>query len=164
MKNQPIVLSVLFSLLFAAVNSFAAEEISGKGQVRSVDPLYGRLTIKHDAIRGLAESGEHEYTVASPDLLKDLARRDLVDFKVKVDKSNQEITAIEKTGVAPPENDGLPVGQAVQGALESTAGAAQSLTSPIPPAHGFVAATTNATTEVTGSVLDDATTEVKKKF
>lgn len=144
----------------------ASKEISASGEVISADPLYKRVTIKHEAIKDFSEAGENEYTVASASLLDGLSRYDLVDFKLKTEgMGDAEITSITKTGQAEHEEEGLPIGPAVQGALESTAGAAKSLTEPIAPAHEIVSAATDATTNTTGTVLDDSRNlESKKKF
>lgn len=164
MKKILNVYLVVFSL-FLNFSAFAeTKEVLGKGEVVSSDPLYNRITIKHDVIKDLGAAGENEYN-ASAEIIRNLSRRDLVDFTANVDSAGTvEITKIEKTGEAPEEPSGLPVGKAVQGALEATAGAAQAVTSPLPPAHEVVSATTDATTNATGAVLDDATTEVKSKF
>lgn len=135
-----------------------------KGEVTSADPLYGRVTIQHDAIKGFASAGQTEFSVESAALLKNIARGDLVNFTLVDQKGDVRVSQLVKTGVAPPKDDRLKVGQAVQDVLVATGEVAKTVTSPIPPAHGVVSGAVGATTDTTGAVLKDATTEVKQKF
>ncbi len=162
------VLISLFSLLLFMLLPLAVQAktntFDGKGEVVSADPLYGRITIKHDAIKGFAGDEETEFVVSSNDLLKGLGRRDLVDFTIEDKNGDVQIIKIMKTGQAPPVDDRLPVGKVVQDALVATGEAAKTVTTPIEPAHELVSGTMGATTDVTGSVLKDAKPEIKQKF
>lgn len=157
--------AVILSALTCSFAAFAAESrIEGKGEVVSVDPMLKRITIKHGVIKGFSAAGETSFLVKSESDLKGLSRYDLVSFTVAADKDNERIDFIIKTGVADPGPDGLPVGKAIQDVLEATGGAAKAVTSPIPPAHTVVSGAVDGTTNATGAVLEDATTEVKAKF
>ena len=166
MKKAFIIASFLFSfLLFQTLPAQAeVKRYQGVGEVVTVDPAYGRITINHNAIKGFSADEETDFSVTSPDLLRGLSRRDLVEFTIIEDKGDARVDGIKKYAVAPEKDDRLPIGKAVQGALESTAGAAKSVTTPIPAVHDVVGGTTDATTNATGAVLDDASNEVKTKF
>ena len=140
------------------------KSFSGKGEVVSADPLYGRVTIQHGAIKGLAGNEATEFVVKSKDLLNGLAKHDLVDFSLEENKGSIELIKITKTGVAPPVDDRLPVGKMAQDVLEATGEVAKTVTTPIEPAHEVVSGTMDATTHVTGSVLKDAKDKVEQKF
>ena len=158
----------LISLLF--VNPvFSAEQTAkrfeGSGEVLSVDPMYGRITIRHGVIKGfLAGGDETEFVVTSSSILKDISKRDLVDFVIVEEKGDDQIEKITKTGQAPIKEEGLPIGRAVQGVLEATGEAAKTVTTPITPVHDVVSGAVGATTDTTGVVLDDANPDVKKNF
>lgn len=155
----------VWNALYALPSSAdASKRYETKGEVTSVDPLYSRVTLQHDAIKGFAGAGETEFTVESADLLKKIARGDLVNFTLVDKKGDVRVSQLTKTGVAPPKDDRLKVGQAVQDVLVATGEVAKTVTTPIPPAHGVVSGTVDAATDTTGAVLKDATTEVKKKF
>jgi hypothetical protein len=130
-----------------------------------VDPLYSRVTIAHKAIKGFSEKTQTEFVVASAGVLEGLSKRDLVEFTF-VDRSGEALVGnIKKTGQAPPKDDKLKIGQAVQDVLEATGEVAKGVTTPIPPAHGVVSGAVGATTNVTGSVLENIEgPEVKQKF
>ncbi len=139
-------------------------DFKASAEVVSVDPLYGRITLKHKAIQGFSGAGETEFFVSSEALLKGLSKRDLVDFIIVEKYGDTKVTQITKTGQAPEPDDRLLVGKAVQDVLVATGEAAKAVISPIEPAHQVVSGTVGAATEVTGAVLKDATTEVKTKF
>ena len=141
----------------------AHKHYEGSGEVLSVDPLYSRVTIKHGPIHGLAGDGDTEFFVTSVALLKNISKRDLVDFSVLEDRGNTLVDKITKTGVAPIKDDSLRVGQAVQDVLVATGEVAKVVTSPIAPAHEVVSGAVGATTGVTGVVLEDATLPSTKK-
>jgi Cu/Ag efflux protein CusF len=166
MKKTVFFLVSLF-LLSSASGVFADSkktEFKTGGEVVSVDPLYGRITLKHKAIQGFAGEGETEFFVSSNELLKGLSKRDLVDFTVIEKRGDTKVTEIKKTGTAPEADNRLLVGKAVQDVLVATGEVAKTVSSPIEPAHQVVSGTVGATTEMTGSVLNDASPEVKKKF
>ena len=165
MKKTSLVLA--FFSLFLAVQTFAAESkvrrFEAKGEVVTVDPIYSKITIKHAAIKDFAGDETTEFFVASPDLVKDLTKRDLVDFEIVDTKGDAKIEKIRKTGVAPAEED-LKLGQAVQDTLEGAGEVVKGVTEPIPPVNQLTSATVDATTNVTGAVLKDADADVKKSF
>ena len=161
----------LFSFIFLLSTTLAfsaddkTKQFNGHGEVTSVDPLYSRITIRHEAIRGFSGSAETEFFVSSPALLKSIQKRDLVDFVIVEKNKSAQIEKITKTGQAPIHEEKLEVGKAVQGVLVATGEVAKSVTTPIPPAHEVVSGTVGAATSTTGAVLDEADgTKVKTKF
>ncbi len=169
MKKLLVLLLLISALALQASPMFAADKIKryqGTGEVMSVDPLYGQITIKHREIKGFVAGGnETLFFVNSKDLLKNIHKKDLVDFSIVEVKGDAQIDRLMKTGVAPDKKEGTSIGDAVQGVLTATGEAAKAVTSPIQPAHDVVSGTVGATTDTTGSVLDNATLpETKKKF
>ena len=160
-------LLTLFSFLIAPA-LFAAEpqvrQFSGSGEVTSVDPLYSRITIQHHAIKDFAGDTETEFVVASADLLKKISKGDLVDFEFTDSKGDVKIDKITRTGQAAPKQEGIPVGKAVQDVLVGTGDVVKGVTQPITPVHEAANSTMDATTNATGSVLNDANPDVKRKF
>ena len=161
--------ALLFSLVLClSASAFAADPAvktyEGEGEVMSADPVYSRVTISHDPIKGLPESGEVEYFTKTSEVLKGISRRDLVKFKIEESKGFAEVTELVKTGVAPEKKEGLPIGEAVQQVLEGTGEVAKTVVSPIEPAHEAVSGAVDTTTGATGEVLKDANPDVKKKF
>ncbi len=151
-------------LVFLASNGYAEpKRFEGRGEVTSVDPAYSRVTIKHGAIKGFSGDAQTEFTVSSPELLKRIEKRDLVDFTVVDDKGDVKVEKIEKTGQAPPPAK-MKMGQVVQNVLIGTGEIAKGVTTPIEPAHEVMSGAVGATTSATGSVLDNVDTEVKKEF
>ena len=166
--KKMLVLALFFLVVFIAA-AFAADQkktqFEASGEVVSADPLYGRVTIKHGAIKGLSGDAETEFFVTSPELLKGIAKRDLVDFVILEEKGETRIEKLTKTGEAPPQDDRSELGKAMQGALVSTGEAAKTVTSPVMPVHEVVSGAVGATTDTTGAVLDEAEIpEVKRKF
>ncbi len=154
-----ILLSFLSTLVWAQPKHF-----EGKGQVTSVDPIYSHVTIKHGAIKGFSEPTETEFLVSSPDLLKKLEKRDLVDFQIVDNKGNVEIDKIVKTGQAPQENEDLTVGKVLQEALVGTGNVVKGVTAPLAPANEIVSGAVDGTTQATGSALEDIGPNTKNKF
>ncbi len=138
-------------------------EYQGKGEVISVDPPYQRLTIRHGAIKGFSGDTETEFALAASDLFNGINKRDLVEFTVVDTNGDVKIEKIKKTGEAPPEEK-TKLGKVVQDMLVTTGEVAKGVTTPIPPAHEVVSGTVGATTHVTGSVLNEADSEVKAEF
>ncbi len=136
----------------------------GKGEVRVVSPVFSRISIKHEAIKGFSEAGETEFTVTSRDLLANLSRADAVDFEVVDISGDVKIRKITKTGIVPPADNRLPVGKAVQEVLEGTSQVVSGVTQPIEPANQVASGVMGATTNATGAVLDEASPDVKKDF
>lgn len=165
MKKISSLLTILFLFGAAAAVPAAESRFKSSGEVVSADPLYARVTIRHGAIKGFSGDAETEFAVASTDLLKGVRRRDLVEFEFTEEGGDARIDRLTRTGVAPPEEDPLPIGRAVQDVLEATGEVAKGLTSPVPPAHEVVSGTVGAATDATGSVLEDAKgPAVKKDF
>ncbi len=156
---KKIALFVLFSAFLAASAVHAADPLKSKtleasGEITSVDALYSRVTIHHGAIKGFSGDTETEFVASSADLLKGLSKRDLIDFTIEEKKGEALITKITKTGQAPPKEDKVELGKAVQGALVSTGEAMKTVASPIPPAHAVVSGAVGATTAATGAVVE----------
>lgn len=158
------------ALLLLPLGAFTADvhaktqTFDAKGEVVSADPLYGRVSIQHGAIKGFAGNEETEFVVKSKDLLNGLSKRDLVDFTIEENNGDAQIIRISKTGTAPPTDDRLPIGKIAQDVLVATGEVAKTVTMPIDPAHQVVSSTVGATTDVTGSVLKDAKDKVEQKF
>ncbi len=166
--KKMLVLALFFLVVFIA-SAFAAEQkntrFEASGEVVSSDPLYGRVTIKHGAIKGLSGDAETEFFVTSPELLKAINKRDLVDFVIVDEKGETRIEKLTKTGQAPIREERSELGKALQGALVSTGEAAKTVSSPVMPVHEVVSGAVGATTDTTGAVLEDAEIpEVKRKF
>ena len=149
-------LLLAFLLLSLAGTALAKGPRQFSDEVADVDAIGGRVTFKTQG----------EYFADPSALLKEIGRRDLVDVVVTQEKGGAEnVTKLTKTGVAPLESEGLEVGKAVQGVLVATGEVAKAVTTPVPPAHGAVSETVGATTNATGSVLDDAKLpETKQNF
>ena len=165
-KNYTLFLLIL--LLFSACAFAQSQKIKhfdAKGEIMSVDPLYGRITIKHGPIKDFAGDAVTEFTVSAADILKGLATKDLVDFSVNDEKGDAQIEKITKTGVAAPAPGGIPIGAAARDVLLATGKTAEFVTSPIPPAQGLVQNTVGTITEGTGNAVEDVNVpEVKSKF
>ena len=164
MKKTFIFFLFLVSTPAILLAASTATRYQGSGEVTSVDPLYSRVTIQHSAITNFTGDAETEFFVQSPDLLKGIAKRDLVDFTLVNEKGDVRIEKITRTGEAPSKDDSVPLGRAVQGALVSTGEAVKTVSSPIAPAHEVVSGAVGATTGATDTVLHDANPDVKKKF
>ncbi len=180
MKKSLALFLLISAFILQASPLFAADakRYQKTGEVLSVDPIYGQITIKHiREIRSSTGDGDPKawdngtmdagtlFFVNSKDLLKNIHKKDLIHFSIVEVKGDAQIDRIEKIGVAPDEKEGTPIGDAVQGVLMATGEAAKAVTSPIQPAHEVASATTDATTNTTGAVLDNATfPETKKKF
>ncbi len=166
--KKTALLGVFLALSLIVSTSYAFEskkEINAKGEVVSVDPLFGRITIAHDSIKDFAAQGETEFFVSQPGLLKGISHHDLVNFRIEDSNGDVTVDKIEKTGVAEPKQQGLPVGRAVQGVLAATGDAARVVTSPIAPVHDTLGEAVGATTEATGAAVEDATVpDTKSKF
>ena len=157
-----LALSVFFySLVYADTKVLNFES---SGEVTSVDPVYGRVTIKHPAIKGFSGDGETEFVVKTPELLKAISKSDLVNFSASDEKGDVRIDKITRTGVAQVKEESVSLGRMVQDAIVATGDAAKTVSSPIAPAHELVSGTVGATTEATNTVLHDADPEIKKKF
>lgn len=165
MKKQffyPLV-SLLTAICLIQSSGFAGvKRTEAKGEIVSVDSVYSSVTIKHGAIKDFSGDGETAFT-ADPSLLKNINKRDLVDFVITDDKGDVRLATIMKTGVAEPEVTPK-IGQVVQDVLVGTGEVAKGITSPIAPAHQLVSGAVDATTDTTGALLNDADTQVKKKF
>ncbi|MCG3176078.1 MAG: hypothetical protein MOGMAGMI_01017 [Candidatus Omnitrophica bacterium] len=160
MKSFLLIVTLLVGSLSATAYAATYE---GEGAVESADPLYARITIRHGNIKDFAGAGTTEFFVASPELLRNIARKDLIKFTVADDKGNVAVTAIEKTGVEPPAEPAK-LGQIIQETLQVTGDVAKGITEPLPPAHEVVSAAAGATTDATGAVLEGAAPDAKSEF
>src|SRR3989338_7587743 len=160
--KRPFCLFSLFLAFFLFAQGTHAAPVSkgaryrSNGEVTSVDGLYSRRSRAQPASRGWSGDTTPECTVRSKNLLKDIHRFDLVDFEFVDEQGEASIDQIKKTGVALPKEEGLPVGKAVQGALESAGQVAKGVTGPVTPVNEVVSAAADATTGATGSVLNEA--------
>ena len=130
-------------------------QFSGSGEVTSVDPVYSSISIEHKAIKDFSGDRVSDFFVSSPDLLKGIEKGDLVDFDLTDSKGDVKIDKIQKTGVAPPKSDGMPLGQAVHDVLQGTGNVVKGVTEPLPPAHEVAKGATSIT-DATGNALKDA--------
>ena len=157
----------LLSALLVSVPAQAAEsktkEFQGSGEVLSVDPVYSQITIEHKAIKDFSGDRASELYVRSPEMLKNIQKGDLVDFDLEDDKGDVRITKITKIGMAPPKNEGTPLGQAVHDVLQGTGEMVKGVTEPLPPVHEVAKGATSIT-DATGDALQDKGTEVSNKF
>lgn len=142
----------------------AVKNFPGSGEVLSVDPLYSRVTIAHTPIKDFSGGPETEFFVRSSSLLKGISPRDLVEFQIEEIKGDAQIIEIKKTGEAPPREEGVPVGRVVQDALMGTGELVKGVTQPLAPVGEVTSSVVGATTDATGSVLNDANPDVKQKF
>lgn len=156
-----------FFIFFLQTFGFSAESqpktFHGRGEVTSVSPLFSRITIDHETIKDFAGTGNTEFSVNSKNLITNINTGDLVEFDIADSRGDVQIIKITKTGVAVPK-EGVPVGSAVQGAIESTGQAVNTITKPIQPVNEVANSAMGATTQTTGSVLDGADTQTKNKF
>ena len=158
------VFSVLCVTMISSVAAFAeSKHFEGKGEVTSVDPLYSRVTIKHDAIKGFAGDTETEFFVSSATLLNNLGNRDLVEFSITDNNGDVQINKISKVGVAVKEEEST-LGKVAQDVLMGTGEVAKGVTQPLQPVHDVVSGAVGATTDATGSVLEGADGQGKTKF
>ncbi|MBI3252046.1 MAG: copper-binding protein [Candidatus Omnitrophica bacterium] len=160
-------LFVFAFLLSSALNAFAetkARHFESEGEVVTVDPMYGQVTIRHDVIRDFMAGGSTSFYVTSPDLLKPIRTGDLVEFSVTDTRGDARIDKIKKVGQAPPKEDKAKLGEAVQTVIVATGELAKGVTSPIEPANQVVSGAADATSGATGSVLKDVSPQTKKKF
>ena len=157
------ILGFIFQL--ATVDGLPAtpKQFKGNGEVTSVDPFYGRITIKHGAIKDFSGDGETEFIVSVGSLLKEINKRDLVDFTIQDDRGDVRLVEIKKTGVAPIEENPK-LGKVVQDVLVGTGEVVKGVTDPLPPAHEVVSGAVGATTSVTGAVLPGVDNQSKQKF
>ncbi|MEI8344718.1 MAG: copper-binding protein [Candidatus Omnitrophota bacterium] len=154
---------VIFGGAAHAANS-EPKSYNSKGEVALVSPLFSRISIQHDAIKGFSEAGETEFVVADKNALNTIQRGDLVEFRIVDERGDVRLDKIVKTGVAPIHDDKIPVGRAVQGVIEGAGQAVSAVTAPIQPVNEVASNTMNAATGATGAVLNDANPEVKKDF
>lgn len=161
-----LVFSFIYSLLFCQ-SSFAADtkvrQFHGSGEVLSVDPVYSQISIEHAAIKDFSTGNDSEFFVSSPDLLKGIAKGDLVEFDGTDNKGDVKIEKINKTGVAPAKSESAPLGEAMSSVLQGTGSMVRGVTEVIPPVHEVAKSVTTAT-DATGDALKDSGPESKSKF
>ena len=146
----------------AQVKTFHSE-----GEVTSVDPVYSRVTIQHAPIKGLTGDMETEFVVKSSDLLKKISRSDLVSFDIENNQGNYEIVKIEKTGVAPPKEEGVPLGQAAKDVFDGAGKVVQTVAAPIAPVSEAAGGAINSAGEAVSGTqprVNDGNVESKAKF
>lgn len=162
--------SVLFLFFYfvglpvSFADSASVKRFQGNGEVVSVDPVYSRITINHSLIKDFAHDGETEFVVSSPALLKKISKSDLVSFDIEETRGDAQIVKIERTGQAPPKEEGIGLGRAAQDVLEGAGAVVKTVASPIAPIGQVANATADATTNTTGSVLSNTDGDMKKKF
>ncbi len=159
-----LILSLTFLPFSYAENKTGVTRFHGEGEVVSVDPVYSRVTIQHAPIKGFSSGNETDFVVASSSLLKKISKSDLVRFDVEDTNGDAQIVKIERTGQAPPKEDRMPLGRAAQEVLEGAGTVIKTVASPIAPISEVANATTDATTNTTGSVLKNADSQIKTKF
>lgn len=156
--KKAIGLTVPFLLLLAAaaISAERPTRFEGEGEIVTVDPAYGRVTIEHKAIKGFAGDDTSEFFVADASMLKGLGRRDTVKFTLIDQKGDVRVEKIEKTGVAPEKKgEYLTMNDAVKGALHATGDVAGEITRPIEPIHEGTRAVTGATTDTADELLTE---------
>jgi Cu/Ag efflux protein CusF len=140
----------------------AVRHFQASGEVRTVDPVYSQVTIEHGVIKGLAHDGVTEFYVTDPAMLKGISTGDLVDFEITDTKGDVKIDRILKTGTAPPREEGIPVGEALQQTFQGVGDIAGAVTAPIPPVSESIGGATRSTVESTDPRIQDG--EVKQKL
>src|SRR3989338_8433949 len=104
MKKVLLMMVGMASIFLVSVVATAkTATYTGKGEVTAVDSPYGRITIKHGAIKGYSGDGETEFPVTDAGILKGIERRDLIDFELMDTNGDVRVPKITKTGVAPEE-------------------------------------------------------------
>lgn len=165
--KKGLLFSVISFLLFSGTAfavDFKVREFEGSGEVVSVDSVYSQISIAHGSIKGFSGEDETIFSVSDKALLKGLSRRDLVEFHITDTRGNVHIDRLVKTGVAESEENGFPIGRAVQDVLEGTGEVVKGVTTPITPVHEVTTGVVDAATGTTGSALGDASTEQTAKF
>ena len=166
--KKPVGLLVVF-ILMACVSVFASEShkaYQGSGEVLSVEPLYSRITIRHGKIKGLSGGPESDFLSVSALLLKDVEKRDLVEFTLEEDRGDLRLVKITKIGQAQPKEESSEVDDALHGVLDATNRVAQGVTAPLPPAQRLVKGTLGAASDTTEGAVDvsEGNPQVKRKF
>ena len=166
--KKTLIFSVISFFLFSIPAFFAEDykirEFQARGEVVSVDPVYAQITISHGAIKNFAGADQTVFSVSDRDLLKTVSKGDLVEFHLMDVKGDVHVDRLLKTGVASAKEGGFPIGRAMQDVLEGTGEVVKGVTTPIAPAHEVAAGVVDATTDATGSALNDASTEKITKF
>ena len=138
-------------------------QFHGTGGVLTVDPVYSQVTLRHKAIKDFSGDRDSEFFVKSPELLKGIEKGDLVEFDLTDTKGDVKIDKIQKTGVASPQSDTVPLGQAVHDVLQGTGNVVKGVTEPLPPAHEVARGATSIT-DATGDALKEGDSQLKTKF
>jgi Cu/Ag efflux protein CusF len=90
------VLSAALALTSAYSVTAVAQEASASGEVRRVDAVAGKVTIKHGAISALELPAMTLVYQADPALLAGIKPGDKVTFTAKREGGNYVVTAIKK--------------------------------------------------------------------
>ena len=164
---KKILLFSFISFLSIVLPVSAAEskirQFHGSGEVLTVDPVYSRITIQHKAIKDFSGDRDSEFFVQPAGLLKGIEKGDLVEFDLTDTKGDVKIDKIQKTGVALPHSDTVPLGQAVHDVLEGTGNVVKGVTEPLAPAHEVAKGATSIT-DATGDALREGDSQLKSKF
>ena len=156
---------VLFLLLLNLSYSHAADStrhFEGYGEVLTVDPISSQVTVRHRAIKGLEGSGDTQFYVSDVSMLKGIAKHDLVELDLVEVKGDLKIEKITKTGEALPQEEGIPLGQAVHDTLQGTGDVLRTVTSPLPPVSEAVGGAADSTASAADPRIQDG--EVKQKI
>jgi len=89
--------------LFFAVSCTQAKQYELKGQILAVNRDKQELLIKHDEIVGYMMAMTMPYKVASSGMLDNVNAGDIITAQLQVKDGTGTITAITKTGTAPPD-------------------------------------------------------------
>lgn len=73
-----------------------AKMVKSTGTVTAVDPASGKITLEHGAIPAVEWPAMTMGFAAKPELIKDIAVGDKVDFDLKVTGNAGEVTSISK--------------------------------------------------------------------
>lgn len=166
-----LVLMLSFSLAYVpfchSADKNATRTFHGAGEIKSVDPVYSRVTIEHSAIKDFAGDGETEFFVQTPGLLKNIEPLDLVEFEIEETKGDAQIVKITKTGKGLPKEEGIPIGQAAQGVFEGAGNVVRTVAAPIAPVGEAAAGVTDSTGAAVNSAephVADGNVQSKTKF
>ena len=94
--------AVLFAL-FSAVSCSPAKHYELKGQILAVNRDKQELLVKHEEIPGYMMAMTMPYKVQSGGMLDNVGAGDLITAQLEVKDSAATITALTKTGTAPPD-------------------------------------------------------------
>ena len=161
MKKTAI--SVLFLLIFNISLCHAGERVrhfDAYGEVLSVDPISSQFTVRHRGIKGLEGSGDTQFYVTDAAMLKGIEKHNLVELDLVETRGDLKVEKITVTGQALPQEEGVPLGQAVQDTLQGTGQVLKTLTSPLPAVSDAVGGAADSTADAADPRIKDG--EVKQ--